>query len=76
MGISSTKSHAVFTISCEYKDKEQKLIRSNLSFYNIAGLNHSSDPSVSSSLKSLNTLISDAASSQPSTGRESSSPLQ
>ncbi|XP_063680875.1 uncharacterized protein LOC134816076 [Bolinopsis microptera] len=68
MNTPATKSHTIFTISCEYRNSEQNLVRSQIQFYNVAGLNHSKDQGVSNSIKSLETLISECASSQQPTG--------
>ena len=68
MNTPATKSHTIFTISCEYRNSEQNLVRSQIQFYNVAGLNHSKDQGVSNSLKSLETLISECTSSQQPTG--------
>lgn len=68
MNTPTTKSHTIFTVNCEYRTAEQTLIRSQIQFYNVAGLNHAQEQDVSKSLKSLETSISQSVSNEQVTG--------
>ena len=76
MNIPTSKSHAIFTITCEHKTKDHHQVRSQILFFNIAGLNHSKEYDVSNSLKNLETLVMESASTNKNTGEIDTTLLQ
>lgn len=63
----ASKSHGIFTVSCEWKSTD-RVLRSHVQLYEVAGSDYPADAGVSNSPKCLGVLLKEAAKNEKPEG--------